>query len=79
MAVPDKTLRHVEALVKEILAGEDVAAVLKRALEAALAAIMEGEVSEVTGADPRARLRPLRQAWTGRTDSRSRPHLRLVL
>jgi hypothetical protein len=48
---PEKTLRHVEALVKDILEASDAPGVLRRALEAALAAIMEAEVAEQAGAD----------------------------
>ena len=51
MGSPEKTLRHVEALVKEILEGDDAPKLLRRALEAALAAIMEAEVSELAGAE----------------------------
>jgi putative transposase len=47
---PEKTLRHVEGLVKDILEAGEAPSVLRRALEAALAAIMEAEVSELAGA-----------------------------
>jgi len=48
---PETTIRQVEKFVKEVMEGDDASSLLKRALEAALAAIMEGEVSELTGAD----------------------------
>src|SRR4051812_47390129 len=49
----DKTVRHVKGLVKKIVeeGGAQGLGVLKGALEATLAAIMEGEVGELAGAE----------------------------
>jgi len=46
----EKSLRHVSALVEEVLSGSDVKGLFRKALEAALAAVMEVEVSEQLGA-----------------------------
>ena len=46
----EKSLRHVNALVEDVLSGGDVTGLLRKALEAALAAVMEAEVSEQLGA-----------------------------
>lgn len=46
----EKSLRHVNALVEEVLSGGDVNGLLRKALEAVLAAVMEAEVSEQLGA-----------------------------
>jgi len=45
-----KSVRQVEELVKQVVEGGRLEDVLRRALEASLAAIMEGEVSELAGA-----------------------------
>ena len=46
----ETSLRHIEALVKEILEGKDLGDLLRHALEAALRAIMEAEVTDLAGA-----------------------------
>jgi len=46
----EKSLRHVNALVEDVLTGGDVAGLLRKGLEAFLAAVMEAEVSEQLGA-----------------------------
>lgn len=48
---PETTLRHIEAFLKQVMEGDDAPGILRKALEAALAAIMEGEASELTGAE----------------------------
>jgi transposase-like protein len=45
-----KNLRHVEALLEEIVAEPSVEGTLKKGLEAFLSALMESEVTEVAGA-----------------------------
>jgi transposase-like protein len=46
----EKSLRLVNALVEDVLSGGDVNGLLRKALEAALSAVMEAEVSEQLGA-----------------------------
>ena len=46
----DPSLRHVEALVNHIVDNPDFSGILRAGLQAFLAALMEGEVSELAGA-----------------------------
>jgi putative transposase len=46
----NNSLRHIDGFVKSIVDNGETKEVLRRALEAALAALMEGEVSVITGA-----------------------------
>ncbi|RMG71564.1 MAG: IS256 family transposase [Bacteroidetes bacterium] len=44
------SMRHIEEFVKRVMSGEDLGQLLRTGLEAALSAIMEGEISEQLGA-----------------------------
>lgn len=44
-------LRHIEAIIEELREGDLITDLFRRALEAALGAIMESEVEELTGAE----------------------------
>lgn len=47
---PEASLRHVEALVNHVVSNEDLSDLLRKGLEAVLAALMEAEATELTGA-----------------------------
>ena len=49
MASENPSLRHVEALVNQVMGEEPVQNLLRQGLEAVLKAIMEAEVTEITG------------------------------